>query len=112
MFPKTNGIECGSCRGFTTDHLNLYTGGWNGKFDHVMFVGGSLDPWLAATVSSKYRDGGPLASTDNVPVFLIENGNHVPDLILEDVVDGGMAVVQKELAVMQGWMDEWASKHH
>ena len=106
MFPETNGFRAGSAEGFTTKHLNMYTGGWDADFERVLFVNGEFDPWLQATVASDYRPGGPRESTDQAPIFTIDNGNHVPDLVLEEAPEQ-LSVIKKELQVMRGWLKEW-----
>jgi hypothetical protein len=106
MFPETNGFKAGSVVGWTAEHLNMYTGGWNADFERVMFLNGEFDPWLAATVSSAHRPGGALESTDKTPIYIIKNGNHVPDLILDDIPEEN-SVLEQELATMKQWLDEW-----
>ncbi|KAB5523874.1 serine carboxypeptidase S28-domain-containing protein [Coniochaeta sp. 2T2.1] len=106
MFPKTNGFEVGSVRGWTAEHLNMWTGGWNASFERVMFLQGEYDPWIEATVSSTHRPGGPLKSSDETPVFVVRNGNHVPDLVLDDIPEEN-SVLELELATMKRWLDEW-----
>jgi hypothetical protein len=106
MFPATKGYRVGSVVGWTAEHLNLYTKGWDADFERVMFLQGEFDPWIEATVSSRHRPGGPLASSDKTPVFTIKNGNHVPDLILDDIPEEN-SVLEQELATMKRWLAEW-----
>jgi hypothetical protein len=106
MFPETNGFKVGSVEGWTAEHLNMYTGGWNADFERVMFVQGEFDPWIEATVSSTHRPGGPLASSDKTPIYVVKNGNHVPDLILDDIPEEN-SVLEQELATMKKWLSEW-----
>lgn len=106
MFPETNGFVAGSDKGWTADHLNLYTGGWDADFTRVMFVNGEFDPWIEATVGSRHRPGGPRVTSEQTPIFTIKNGNHVPELILDDVPEE-TSVLPYQLAVMKKWLDEW-----
>jgi len=105
-FPKTNGFQAGSVEGFTTDHLNGYTGGWGANFERVLFVNGQYDPWKSASVSSPSRPGGPLASTAAHPVFEIPNGVHCPELVLGDTAEAA-PLLDDMFTIMGGWLDEW-----
>lgn len=106
MFPETNGYMAGSNRGWTTKHLNRYTGGWDAKFERVMFVNGEFDPWIEATVGSHHRPGGPRVTSEQTPIFVIENGNHVPELIINDVPEE-VSVLPQQVAIMKKWLSEW-----
>ncbi|CAK7228507.1 hypothetical protein SCUCBS95973_006904 [Sporothrix curviconia] len=106
MFPTVNGYSSGLAAGFTPEHLDLYTGGWNGNFDKVIFVNGEVDPWRSATVSSDYRPGGRLASTQNAPVFVVPAGNHCPELLLEEY-EGAPDLYKDIFATMRTWLSEW-----
>ncbi|KAK3936273.1 peptidase S28 [Diplogelasinospora grovesii] len=103
-FPETNGFQCGSVEGFTTEHLNYYTGGWDADFERVLFVNGEFDPWYPATVQSSYRNGGPRQSTDKMPIVEIPGGNHCPDLVISSQNE---KYVQQELEIMGKWLSEW-----
>ncbi|KAJ9136484.1 Serine carboxypeptidase S28 [Pleurostoma richardsiae] len=109
LFPATDGFADGSSLGFTTEHLNQYTGGWDADFDHVLFCGGERDPWLYATPSSPSRPGGPRNSTADTPIFMIASGAHVPDLTIDDIEDE-MDVIEAEVKVMKGWLEEYSAK--
>ncbi|KAH8884831.1 hypothetical protein GQ53DRAFT_797563 [Thozetella sp. PMI_491] len=105
-FPTTNGFQVGSVEGFTVDHLNMYTGGWDADFERVMFVNGEFDPWLAATVSSTQRPGGPRQATKDMPIYTVKGGNHVPDFFIDD--DPAVAnVTTQQIATMKRWLSEW-----
>jgi hypothetical protein len=63
------------------DDLNDYTGGWSDReSQRLLFVNGAWDPWIDTTVSSRFRPGGPLEDTPEVPVKVIPGGNHCDDL--------------------------------
>lgn len=99
-------VKVGSVEGFTTEHLNMYTKGWDADFERVMFVNGEFDPWIEATVSSVHRPGGPRKSTAKSPIFTIRNGNHVPDMVLDEIPEEE-EVLPKMIEIMRGWLDEW-----
>ncbi|KAI1110885.1 serine carboxypeptidase S28 [Nemania sp. NC0429] len=101
-FPETNGYRAGSIVGFTADHLNLWTKGWDAPFDRVLFVNGEHDPWRSATVASDYRPGGAVSS-DKIPSLIIEKGNHVPDLVLGSS-PYQTVVVQRAVEIMGAWL--------
>ena len=93
----------GSTRGFTEENTNSFTrGGWQASFadQRVMFCNGQFDPWRSATVSSDYRPSGPLASTAETPIFIVEGGVHVPDLIINPNSPDQVSVVEQEIAVV------------
>lgn len=109
MFPETNGFKVGSAEGWTAEHLNMYTGGWDATFDNrVMFLNGEFDPWIEATLSSRHRPGGPRNSTETTPIYIINKGNHVADLILDDVPEEN-SVLDEELKTMKKWLGKWVA---
>ncbi|KAI0394695.1 serine carboxypeptidase S28 [Xylariaceae sp. FL0594] len=112
-FPETNGFRAGSVLGFTEDHLNQWTGGWDAPFDRVLFVNGEHDPWRSATIASESRPGGPVKSSDKIPSLIVKNGVHVPDLVL-DLGPDQAAVIEKAVDIMRGWLRHWEkpSKRH
>ena len=103
--------------GFTVEHENLYTGGWNSTFERVTFVDGELDPWLGATVNSPNHPGGPLAKRnggrdgggkgDQARAWVIPGGNHVGDLVLDEGAE--MAVLQRVFDVHGDWLADWTA---
>ena len=106
IFPTTNGFSSGLASGFTPEHLDLYTNGWNGDFERVIFVNGEVDPWRSATVSSDYRPGGRKASTDSNPIFVVPGGNHCPELLLEEY-EGAPTLYTDIFKIMETWLSEW-----
>ncbi|KIH93311.1 hypothetical protein SPBR_04143 [Sporothrix brasiliensis 5110] len=70
----------GSATGKTVDMLNAVTGGWDFNAKRVLWVNGEFDPWRPASVSSAFRPGGPLQSTPDSPVILINGGRHCEDM--------------------------------
>ncbi|KAH8681442.1 peptidase S28 [Xylariales sp. PMI_506] len=105
-FPETNGFVSGAAAGFTEEQLNMYTLGWDAPFQRVLFVNGEFDPWRSATLSSDYRPGGTVNSTD-IPVFIVEGGVHCPDLYLDDGNPHQVEVVNAALQQMGQWLQEY-----
>jgi len=108
-FPETNGFVSGSVEGFTAEHLDLYTGGWDGDSERVLFVNGEFDPWRSATLSSDFRPGGALNSSDSVPIFVVENGVHCPELVIGEVAEA-LPLYDGMINIMGGWLSDWAQK--
>ncbi|CAK7266705.1 hypothetical protein SEPCBS57363_002225 [Sporothrix epigloea] len=110
-FPREDGYTFGSDPGVakTTNGLNMYTKGWNAKTKRLMWANGQFDPWKDATVSSDFRPQGPLVSTPEAPVHMIPGGIHCTDLIYKNaqVNEDLMAIVQDEIAIMKGWVEEF-----
>lgn len=64
-----------------------------------------LDQWGTRGVSSKFRPGGPLKSTEEVPVFVIPGGHHCSDSFLSEGVNPGVKAVQEaEIAYVKKWV--------
>jgi hypothetical protein len=71
------------------------------------------DLWRVESVSSPLRPGGPLNSTDQVPVLLIPGGFHASDLLAltGDVNPEVEAVQEQEIAIIARWVAQfYASK--
>lgn len=67
-----------------------------------------LDQWGTRGVSSKFRPGGPLQSTEGVPVFVIPGGHHCSDSFLSQGVNSGVKAVQEaEVAYVKKWVAEF-----
>ncbi|OAF60366.1 hypothetical protein VC83_03247 [Pseudogymnoascus destructans] len=108
FFPPSQGSP-NSAFGRTVDVPNHYTSGWTPrKSKRLLYVNGELDPWRTAGVSSEFRPGGPLTSTEEIPVIIIPGGFHCSDLILKNYIDPGVKkVVDKEIEILKGWVGEW-----
>ncbi|CAK7269405.1 hypothetical protein SEPCBS119000_003551 [Sporothrix epigloea] len=110
-FPREDGFSFGSDPGVgkTPTGFNMYTKGWGAKTERLMWANGQFDPWRDVTVSSDFRPQGPLVSTPEAPVHVIPGGIHCTDLIYEnaEVNDDLMAIVQNEIAIMKGWVEEF-----
>lgn len=94
---------------------NTITGGWSAaNTTRLMYSNGELDVWRSPTMSSEQRPGGPLASTEQVPVFLIPGGTHCSDLDRSnwEANAGVKAVVDQEVAIMVKWVGEFYEQKH
>ncbi|ROT41790.1 hypothetical protein SODALDRAFT_325977 [Sodiomyces alkalinus F11] len=106
-FPEVGGFAPASAKGHTTEDINRYTGGWDAEFDKVLFCNGENDPWISATLSSRFRPGGPRESTDQTPVLVMKGGNHVPDFDLRMEDGEFMDFVDKEVKIIGQWLKDW-----
>lgn len=115
VFPPEDGYTYGLAKGATADDINAYTGGWSVENrTRLIWTNGEFDPWRYSTVSSDIRPGGPLVSTKEQPVNVIPGGFHGSDMIYDNGEDnaGVLAVIENEVAVIKGWVDEfYATKH-
>ncbi|KIH92084.1 serine-type peptidase [Sporothrix brasiliensis 5110] len=103
--------------GTTIAGFNGYTGGWSvppSRTPRIIYTNGEVDPWRAASVSSSQRPGGPLASSANVPVTVVQGGSHCSDAYAENwaVNPGVKAIVDAEAATMLRWTNEFYSIKH
>lgn len=111
FFPTgPNGATFGIADGKTEADVNAYTGGWN--IDHatrLLYVNGGYDPWREAGVSSDFRPGGMLQSTEQVPVHFVPGGFHTSDLITKNgqVNASCGAVIASNVQQMVEWVNEW-----
>lgn len=112
FFPAdpATGFTFGSARGVTEADENAYTGGWTiTNTTRLVYTNGEFDPWREASVSSDERPGGPLQSTDQVPVNVVPGGFHASDLVtLNGVVNAGAGqVIEREVQQIADWVAEW-----
>lgn len=108
--PGPNGETYGLNKGASTAKLNMYTGGWFiDNSTRLQYTNGDFDPWREATVSSELRPGGPLQSTQQVPVHIVPGGFHTSDLVTENgaVNPAVQAVIDAEVAQLVTWVNEW-----
>lgn len=78
LFPGAKG---GIAQGRRASHVNKWTGGWDvTNTTRAMHTNGERDPWRDATLSSIFRPGGPVKSTEQLPVRLVKGGVHCSDL--------------------------------
>lgn len=116
QFPGAAG-GFGLGHGASTASFNSYTGGWSvptSRTPRVLYTNGQYDPWRPATVSSNQRPGGPLASSANVPVHIVQGGVHCSDVYAENwaVNPGVKAIADAEAATILQWTNEFYSSKH
>lgn len=100
----------GIAKGRTPEDVNAWTGGWSvTNTTRLMYANGQLDPWRDATVSSIFRPGGPLESTEELPVRVIPGGIHCSDLYGQnwDVNPEVKSIADAEVANMKKWVAEF-----
>ncbi|KAK3395055.1 peptidase S28 [Podospora didyma] len=116
FFPrKEGGGSVGIAQGKRADYVNKWTGGWSvTNTTRLMHANGGLDPWRDATVSSIFRPGGPLQSTEQVPVRVIPGGMHCSDLYGPNwaVNAGAKKVADDQVANMKTWIAEFYEEKH
>jgi hypothetical protein len=114
-FPEQDGQTYGIAKGKTEADVNAYDGGWNiDSSTRLLYVNGGFDPWREASVSSEFRPGGPLQSTEAVPVNIVPGGFHTSDLVTQNgVVNASVqAVIDKSVAQLAAWVAEFPRGHH
>lgn len=115
-FPEgPHGESYGIAEGKTEADVNAYTGGWDiDNTSRLLYVNGGYDPWREAGVSSDLRTGGPLKSTEQVPVKIVPGGFHTSDLVTENgVVNGGCKkVIDAAVSQMVQWNAQYPKKKY
>ncbi|KAK3670459.1 hypothetical protein LTR78_009700 [Recurvomyces mirabilis] len=114
-FPTEDGQTYGIANGKTEAQENSYTGGWYiDNSTRLLYVNGGYDPWREASVSSELRPGGPLQSTEQVPVNIVPGGFHTSDLVTANGKANTtvQAVIDKNVAQMAAWVAEWPKGWH
>ena len=112
--PGPNGETYGISAGRTAEQVNAYLGGWNiTNTSRLIYVNGEYDPWREISVSAKGRPGGPLQSTEQVPVEVVPGGGHVTDLSTKNgKVNAGVKEVQdRVLKQLVDWVKEWPEEN-
>ncbi|GAB7359605.1 hypothetical protein MBLNU230_g6789t1 [Neophaeotheca triangularis] len=113
--PGANGETFGLAQGRSEADTNAYTQGWSfTNSTRLMYTNGEFDPWREASVSADLRPGGPLQSTEQVPVNIVPGGYHVSDFITRngEVNAGVQAAIDREVAQLKAWVGEWPTKRH
>lgn len=115
FFPTVNGYTFGSALSPDNNvhQVNKHTQGWRLKdTERLIWTQGEFDPWLTATVSSEFRPGGPLQSTEKAPINIIPGGFHCSDLRLRNglVNEGVQKVIDAEVAQIVKWVGEYPKK--
>ncbi|KAK4459815.1 putative serine protease EDA2 [Cladorrhinum samala] len=116
FFPSQRQAKSSASNGRTAEALNAMTDGWFVNTTRLLWVNGEFDPWRSASVSSEFRPGGPLQSTDDTPVYLIKGARHCNDLFTwwgERNQEIGL-VQQQAVAKMSGWVKDFynSTKRH
>ncbi|KAF3916893.1 hypothetical protein ABW21_db0200779 [Orbilia brochopaga] len=105
---ETYGIGLGNSSDFRA--LNDWTGGWFiNDTQRLLYVNGQYDPWRDAGVSSKYRPGGPLESTEQTPIFVVPGGYHCSDLVTANgAANAGVkATIDAAVSQIVTWVGEF-----
>ncbi|KAK3682829.1 serine-type peptidase-like protein [Podospora appendiculata] len=113
FFPPSQGSYGGIPAGERAADVNKWTGGWSvANTTRLLYVNGDRDPWRDATVSSIFRPGGPLASSEAAPVRVVAGGVHCSDLYGPNwgVNPALKKIVDEEIAIMKGWVAEFKPK--
>ncbi|KAI0133968.1 serine carboxypeptidase S28 [Xylariales sp. AK1849] len=108
-FPPEGTSSFASSRGKTDADVNAHTGGWTDtNSTRMLIANGELDPWRSASVSSTFRPGGPLQSTADVPVILINGSRHCNDLSKKNSINPAIAAAQaQEIKQISDWVAEF-----
>lgn len=86
------------------------TQGWRLEdTERLIWTNGEFDPWRTASMSSEFRPGGPLPSTEQHPLQIIPGGFHCSDLILKNgkVNAGVQQVIDNEVKQIVEWVGEF-----
>ncbi|RDL39517.1 putative serine protease K12H4.7 [Venustampulla echinocandica] len=115
FFPTTNGFTYGSALSPDNNvhQVNKHTQGWRLEdTTRLLWVNGEFDPWKTSGMSSEFRPGGPLESTEKHPVQVIPGGFHCSDLRLKNAEfnAGVQKVVDIEVAQIVKWVSEFLKK--
>ncbi|KJX93226.1 serine peptidase like protein [Zymoseptoria brevis] len=99
----------------TADDFNAFTGGWNPQnINRVLFVNGEFDPWTSSGVSSDFRPGGHMQSSENVTVLVTPGAHHVTDVYTANGVGPGnekvKATIDAAVAQIVKWVGEWPGR--
>lgn len=113
--PAPDGTTYGIAAGRTEAQVNAYTGGWYiDNSTRLIYANGGFDPWREASVSSELRPGGPLQSTQQVPVNVVPGGFHTSDLVTQNgqVNAGAQAVIDKTVEQIAEWVGQYPRRQH
>lgn len=100
----------GIAEGLDEEDVNKWTGGWDlTNTTRLMYANGQYDPWLDATVSARRRPGGPLESTEELPVRVIPGGVHCSDFygLNWDANAEVKAIADEEVENLKQWVAEF-----
>jgi hypothetical protein len=108
------GHAFGIANGKSAETVNKWTGGWFEKnTTRLMMTNSEWDPWRDATLSSKFRPGGPQESTPEFPVRYLKQGTHCSDLYGANwaVNADAKAIADDETAQMKEWVAEFYTQN-
>jgi hypothetical protein len=105
FFPPDQGAR------WTYKQLNDFTGGWSDRKSHrLLYVNGEWDSWIHTTVSSRFRPGGPMKDTLDVPVNIVPKGGHCSDFTTSCLEDQDCNKVMKTaIDQIVHWVSEFPS---
>ncbi|KAL2132698.1 hypothetical protein VTI74DRAFT_3461 [Chaetomium olivicolor] len=111
LFPTSQGGPTyGIAQGKRASFVNSWTGGWDvTNTTRAMHTNGQLDPWRDATLSSQFRPGGPVKSSEKLPVRLVKGGVHCSDLYGPnwDVNEDVRKLAEDATGQMKRWVGGW-----
>ena len=115
FFPTVNGYTFSSALSPDNNvhQVNKHTQGWRLKdTERLIWTNGEFDPWITASVSSEFRPGGPLQSTEKAPIGIIPGGFHCSDLRLRNGLanEGAQKVIDNQVAQIVKWVGEYPKK--
>ncbi|SMR51895.1 unnamed protein product [Zymoseptoria tritici ST99CH_3D1] len=92
------------------EDINAMTGGWNPpNTSRLIYVNNEFDPWREASVSSSFRPGGPMESTEHIPIKILPAGRHASDTYTGNarLNEGAKQVIDEVIAQLKAWVGEW-----
>jgi len=96
--------------GKRSSDIDKWTGGWFGtNTTRAMFANGEFDPWRGATLSASDRPGGPVNSTEKLPVRVLKGGTHCSDMYAPnwEANEGAKRAADEQVEEMKGWVAEF-----
>ncbi|KAI1429081.1 serine carboxypeptidase S28-domain-containing protein [Xylaria sp. FL1777] len=104
------GLKFGDAKGKSAESVNKYTGGWLAtNTTRLTMTNSQWDPWRDSTYSSIFRPGGPLQSTEQLPVFYLKHGTHCSDLYGQNWAANAdaNAIAEAQTAQVKEWVSEF-----
>lgn len=95
-------------KNLTVEDTNKFTGGWflNSNVTRTLYVSSEFDPYREATVSSDFRPGGPLQSTEGIKVSVVPGSAHGGDLDYGNALvnEAAKEVIDENVKQMVEWV--------
>jgi hypothetical protein len=107
---KTTNATYGIREGKRARDVNRWTGGWFAtNTTRLMHTNGQYDPWRDSTLASVFRPGGPVRSTEQLPLKLVKGGVHCSDLYSPnwEANEGVRKIAEEAVEQMKKWVGEW-----